>query len=52
MPLLYKQTEEFIKKNKYKNRQSIEPSAVLCVKVTGVNHLDSFLEKLEMTFCV
>jgi hypothetical protein len=46
MPLLCKQTEELIKKNDYKNGQSIEPSVLLCEKITDVNHHDSFLEKL------
>ena len=52
MPLLCKQTEEFIKKNEYKNAQSFELSALLCAKITGVSYLDSFLEKPEITFCV
>ena len=52
MPLLCKQTEEFIKKIEYKKGQSTEPSAVLCEKITDKNHCDCFLEKLEMTFCV
>ena len=52
MPLLCKQTEEFIKKNEYKNGQSIEPSALLSEKITDVNHRDCFLERLGMTFRV
>ena len=52
MPLLCKQTEEFIKKNEYKNGQNIEPSALLCEKITDVNHRDCLLEKLQVTFYV